>query len=190
MKGGGGIRGDGAMRRGGEMCGCRPGPGKWAALLAQLAMLGLAAAGAAAASKPLAASAAPPMPNAGAAPAPAVTAAPSTPGVPAALPSRRVPPPADEFFIVSSIDAGRGRIVLKRPTEVTLVMHVTGRTVYRDERGRPLRLTDLRAGDTAYISYARDAAGEATASLVRLGPMTVQELERRYLRGGVPAAGH
>jgi hypothetical protein len=98
--------------------------------------------------------------------------------------------PADEFFVVSSIDAGRGRIVLKRPTEVTLVMHVTGRTAYRDERGRPLRLADLRAGDTAYISYARDAAGEATASLVRLGPMTLQELERRYPRGGAPAPGH
>jgi hypothetical protein len=93
-------------------------------------------------------------------------------------------PTADEFFIVSSIDAGRGRIVLKRPTEVTLVMHVTVRTLYRDERGKALRLADLRAGDTAYISYGRDVAGEATATLVRLGPMTVQELRRRYLVGG------
>ena len=150
-------------------------------------LLALAAAGVAAASKPLAASVAPPMAAAAMAPAPVVSAVPAT-GVAAAPPARRAPAAADEFFVVSSVDAARGRIVLKRPTEVTLVMHVTGRTAYRAEGGRALRLTDLRAGDTAYISYVRDAAGEATASLVRLGPMTVQELQRRYLLGGIPGA--
>jgi hypothetical protein len=155
--------------------------------LVPVMLLALAAAGVAAASKPLAASVAPPMAAAAMAPAPVVTAVPAT-GV-AAAPARRAPAAADEFFVVSSVDAARGRIVLKRPTEVTLVMHVTGRTAYRDEGGRALRLTDLRAGDTAYINYVRDAAGEATASLVRLGPMTVQELQRRYLLGAIPGAG-
>jgi hypothetical protein len=90
----------------------------------------------------------------------------------------------EEFFIVSSLDAARGRIVLKRPTEVTLLMQVTARTAYRDEQGRPLRLADLRTGDTAYITY-RQETGAPTALLVRLGPMTVQELQRRYLRTGL-----
>ncbi len=87
----------------------------------------------------------------------------------------------EEFFIVSSLDAARGRIVLKRPTEVTLLMQVTARTAYRDERGKPLRLADLRTGDTAFITYRQDT-GAPTALLVRLGPMTVQELQRTYLK--------
>jgi hypothetical protein len=89
----------------------------------------------------------------------------------------------EEFFIVSSLDAARGRIVLKRPTEVTLLMQVTPQTAYRDEQGKPLRLADLRTGDTAYITYRQDT-GAPTALLVRLGPMTVQELQRRYLKPG------
>jgi len=88
----------------------------------------------------------------------------------------------DEFFIISSIDAPKHRIVLKRPTEVTLVMAVTDRTAYRDERGKALRLSDLRAGDTAYIMYGQTSAGELTALVVKLGPMTVEELQRRYLK--------
>lgn len=87
----------------------------------------------------------------------------------------------EEFFIVSSLDVAHGRIVLKRPTEVTLLMLVTARTVYHDEQGKPLRLTDLRTGDTAYITYRQSPGGAPTALLVRLGPMTVQELQRRYL---------
>jgi hypothetical protein len=87
----------------------------------------------------------------------------------------------EEFFIVSSLDAARGRIVLKRPTEVTLLMRVTAQTTYRDEQGKPLRLTDLRTGDTAFITYRQDT-GAPTALLVRLGPMTVQELQRTYLK--------
>jgi hypothetical protein len=89
-------------------------------------------------------------------------------------------PGGDEFFIISSIDVAHGKIVLKRPTDVTVPMRVDGRTVYRDEQGKPLRLADLRAGDTAWITSARDAAGELTARAVRLGPMTVEELQRRY----------
>ncbi|HSS50761.1 MAG TPA: hypothetical protein VLX28_17620 [Thermoanaerobaculia bacterium] len=79
------------------------------------------------------------------------------------------------------IDA-RGRIVLKRPTEVTVLMQVNGQTTYRDEQGKALRLADLRTGDTLYVTYRQDAAGGPTATLVRRGPMTVQELERRYLK--------
>jgi hypothetical protein len=87
----------------------------------------------------------------------------------------------EEFFILSSVDAARSRIVLKRPTEVTVPMQVNGQTTYRDEKGKSLRLADLRTGDTLYVTFRQDAAGEPTALRVRLGPMTVQEM-RRYLR--------
>lgn len=119
--------------------------------------------------------------------APPPGAAPARPAPPpGAAPGNAGPAAADEFFIISSIDAARGRIVLKRPTEVTLVMRVTERTAYRDERGRPLELKALRAGDTVYITAARDAAGGPVAILVRQGPMTVQELQRRYFAGAAP----
>ena len=120
------------------------------------------------------------------------SAAPSRPAAaPGAAPGNaRATPAADEFFIVSSIDAARGRIVLKRPTEVTLVMRVTERTAYRDEQNRPLELKALRAGDTVYITAARDAAGGPVAVLVRQGPMTVQELQRRYFSGATAPQQH
>lgn len=136
-----------------------------AALRAALAALALLAGGAGRlpAAAPVTAPAPPPASGSGAAPR-------------SHFPSR------EEFLIVSSIDAARRRIVLKRPTEVTLAMHVTDRTVYRDEAGRALRLADLRAGDTAYVTFAEPAAGDFEAVLVRLGPMTVEELQRRFLR--------
>jgi hypothetical protein len=89
----------------------------------------------------------------------------------------------EEFFILSSVDLARGRIVLKRPTEVTLLMQVTGQTAYRDEQGKTLRLADLRTGDTLYITFRQSPDGGPTALRVRLGPMTVQEM-RRYLKPG------
>jgi hypothetical protein len=100
------------------------------------------------------------------------------PALPAATAGDR-----EEFFVLSSVDAARGRIVLKRPTEVTVPMQVNGQTTYRDEKGRSLRLADLRTGDTLYVTFRQDAAGVPTALRVRLGPMTVQEM-RRYLKPG------
>jgi hypothetical protein len=88
----------------------------------------------------------------------------------------------EEFFIVSSIDIGKGRIVLKRPTEVTVVMRVTDRTTYTSMQGKRMRLSDVRAGDTAHIAFVPDSAGAPVALTVRLGPMTVKELERTYLK--------
>ncbi len=87
----------------------------------------------------------------------------------------------EEFFIVSSLDPAHGRIVLKRPTEVTVTMRVDAQTSYRDEQGKALGLANLRAGATVYIVYRQEADGGATARLVRLGPMTVQVLRDRYL---------
>ena len=90
----------------------------------------------------------------------------------------------DEFFIVSSIDAAHSRLILKRPTDVTVTVRVTAGTQIRDEHGQARKLADLRAGDTAWITSTRNPAGELTAVLVRLGPMTVEELQRRYLSAG------
>src|SRR5438874_13629251 len=36
--------------------------------------------------------------------------------------------PSDEFFIISSVDMARSRLVLKRPTEVTVLAMVSERT--------------------------------------------------------------
>lgn len=88
----------------------------------------------------------------------------------------------EEFFIVSSVDAGKSVMVLKRPTEVTLTMRVTNKTVCRNEQGKAIRFTDLRAGDTVFIASEPDASGRPVASRIRQGPMTVKELHQRYLR--------
>jgi len=92
------------------------------------------------------------------------------------------PGPSEEFFIVSSIDPGKGSMVLKRPTEVTLAMRITEKTRFRGGNGKPIRLSDLRAGDTVFIASENDASGQLVASSIREGPMTVPELHRRYLR--------
>ena len=93
------------------------------------------------------------------------------------------PSSSEEFFIVSSVDSGKSAMVLKRPTEVTLTMRVAEKNARcRDEQGKPIRFTDLRAGDTVFIASEPDSSGHPVASSVRRGPMTVEELHRRYLR--------
>jgi len=89
---------------------------------------------------------------------------------------------SEEFFIVSSVDAAKSTMVLKRPTEVTLTMRVTEKTLCRNEEGKPIRFTDLRAGDTIFIVSEKDSSGQLVASSIRQGPMTVKELHQRYLR--------
>src|SRR5262249_38517683 len=106
---------------------------------------------------------------AGAAPAPAGTEA--------------LPLP-DEFFIVSSIDLGKGSMILKRPTEVTLAMRLSEKTRCAGENGKPIPSSELKAGDTVFIASEPDASGHPVATRIRRGPMTVPELRRRYLRAG------
>ena len=87
----------------------------------------------------------------------------------------------DDFFIVSSVDVSQKRLVLKRPSEVTVLVRVTEKTTYRSEQNRPLQLGDLRAGDTVFIRLGTGTESDLAKS-VRRGPMTVEELHRRYLR--------
>ena len=93
------------------------------------------------------------------------------------------PAPAakEDFFIVSSVDAGKSTMVLKRPTEVTLTMRVTEKTRCRNEQGKPIHLSDLRAGDTLFIVSEKDPSGQLVASSLRQGVMTLPELRQRYL---------
>ena len=90
-------------------------------------------------------------------------------------------PSADEFFIVSSVDSDKGTIVVKRPTETTLTIRVTEKTRCLGLKGEAIRFTDLRAGDTVFIASIA-GSGPPVASTIRRGPMTVEELHRRYLR--------
>jgi len=86
-----------------------------------------------------------------------------------------------DFFIVSSIDLAKRQILLKRPTEVTELMRVDGETRYFEEGGKPIRLTDLRAGDTVFIT-SRPAGGQPAAVIIQKGLMTLDLLRSRYLK--------
>jgi hypothetical protein len=86
----------------------------------------------------------------------------------------------DDFFIVSSVDVAQKRLVLKRPSEVTVLVRVTEKTSYRSEQNRPLQLGDLRAGDTVFIRLGTGTESDLAKS-IRRGPMTTEELHRRYL---------
>jgi hypothetical protein len=87
----------------------------------------------------------------------------------------------EEFFIISSVDVAKKQIVLKRPTEVTELIAVNDKTVYRDEQNRAIDFKNLRAGDTVFVTASRGAEGIRIASRIRRGPMTPEELHRRYL---------
>jgi hypothetical protein len=88
---------------------------------------------------------------------------------------------AEKFFLVSSVDAKKRQIVLKAPTEVTELVSVTDKTTYRDDRGKVIEFSDLRAGDTIYVTFASGQGELPTVLRIRKGPMTLQELHRRYL---------
>jgi hypothetical protein len=98
-----------------------------------------------------------------------------------AQPKDSTPDNSGDFYLVSSVDLARRQILLKRPTEVTELMRVDGETRYFDERGKAIKLTDLRAGDTVYITSARNG-DQPVATAIRKGPMTLDVLHERYLK--------
>lgn len=87
----------------------------------------------------------------------------------------------EEFFIIASIDQSKSQLLLKRPTEVTSLAAVTAKTQYLDEKGKPIRLADLRAGDTVWAATTTGADGSMTVVRLRKGAMTVPELHQYYL---------
>jgi hypothetical protein len=86
----------------------------------------------------------------------------------------------EQFFIVASVDLQKSQLLLKYPTEVTLMMRVDGSTKFVDDSGQPLKLSDFRAGDTVWVS-SRSSRGEVTAVRIRKGRMDVADLHRYYL---------
>ena len=50
-------------------------------------------------------------------------------------------PTGEQFFIVASVDLQKSQLLLKRPTEVTLLVHVDDKTKYLDSAGKPAQLS-------------------------------------------------
>lgn len=88
----------------------------------------------------------------------------------------------DEFFIVSEVHLKKHHLVLELPSQITMVMQVTPKTVFTNEHGQRLPLTKIRAGDTVFINYLKGPKGP-TALLIHEGPMTVHLLHKRYWNG-------
>ena len=86
----------------------------------------------------------------------------------------------EQFFIVASIDQQRSQILLKHPTEVTQLMELTTSTKYLDESGKPLHVSDFRAGDTVWVTSS-GASAQPSVVRIRKGEMTVADLHRYYL---------
>ncbi len=84
------------------------------------------------------------------------------------------------FFIIGSVDQAQQQMLLKWPTEVTLLLKVTPETKFTSESGKPLKFGDFRAGDTVWVSY-KGTGADATALHVRAGVMTVAALHQYYL---------
>src|SRR5277367_2836158 len=86
----------------------------------------------------------------------------------------------ESFFIVGSVDQQKSQFLLKRPTEVTLLVTVNANTKYLDDSGQPLKATDFRTGDTVWITSSGNP-DNPTAVRIRKGEMTVADLHRYYL---------
>ena len=86
----------------------------------------------------------------------------------------------EEFFIIASIDQSKSQVLLKRASEVTTLAQVTPKTQYFDEKGKAIRLSDLRAGDTVW-AVTTGSEDKMTVTRLRKGPMTVSELHQYYL---------
>jgi len=104
----------------------------------------------------------------------------------AASAQQKTSSPGDEFFVVSSVDRTHNALVLLRPTQIASVFQVSDKTQYSDENGKPLKLADLRAGDTLYVTSEKKSDGTVVVDRARKGIMTVDELRRRY-SPGLPA---
>ncbi len=86
----------------------------------------------------------------------------------------------EQFFIVASLDLQKSQLLLKYPTEVTLLAKATDQATFLDDSGKAMKLSDLRAGDTVWVTLS--GSGDSTAvSKVRKGQMTVAELHHSYL---------
>lgn len=86
----------------------------------------------------------------------------------------------EQFYIIASVDQPKSQILVKRPTEVTLLIHVTPKTRILNDQGKPVAMSLLRAGDTIW-ALTSGSGSELTAIRIREGEMTVADLHRYYL---------
>jgi hypothetical protein len=86
----------------------------------------------------------------------------------------------EHFFIIGSVDQAQQQLLLKWPTEVTLLLKVTPDSKFLNEAGKPLHFADFRAGDTVWVVYS-GAGADATAVRVRAGVLTVADLHKYFL---------
>ena len=89
---------------------------------------------------------------------------------------------SDEFFVISSIDKAHSALVLLRPTQITATIGVNDKTKYVDENGKSIKMTDLRTGDTIFVTYSTQN-NALVGTTVRKGMMTTAEMRKRYLPG-------
>ncbi len=94
-------------------------------------------------------------------------------------PTRKI---RDEFFIISEVHLKEHNLVLELPTQITMLMRVTSKTIFINGNGHRQPLNKIRAGDTVYINYLKAPRGPL-ALKIREGPMTVQILRKRYWNG-------
>lgn len=106
----------------------------------------------------------------------------TTPPIPAASPSKDVVKNAagEQFFIVASIDRQNLQLLLKRPTEVTVLVKLSQNTKYSNDSGKSTTLATFRAGDTVWAKLSGNGP-EPTVVEIRQGEMTIADLHRYYL---------
>jgi hypothetical protein len=116
---------------------------------------------------------------------------PGATGAPAAAPAppaatngkpvvEKTPTSGEQFYLVASLDLQKSQLLLKHPTEVTQLVAISDKTKIQDVTGASLMLSDLRAGDTVWVSTSGSGATIAATS-IRKGQMTVADLHRFYL---------
>ena len=88
----------------------------------------------------------------------------------------------DEFFVISSVDKTHNTLILLLPTEITATIGVNDKTKFVDENGKPIKVADLRTGDTIFVTYSTQN-NALMATSVRKGMMTTAEMRKRYLPG-------
>jgi len=89
----------------------------------------------------------------------------------------------DEFFVISSIDKAHNTLILLRPTQITATLAVTPKTQFFDDKGKAVKFTDFRTGDTIFVTYSSQSDKGLAAEHVRKGMMTMAEMRKRYLPG-------
>jgi len=97
-------------------------------------------------------------------------------------PAKDVQQAGEQFFIISSVNMSKNQLVLKHPTEVTELMLVNHETTCLNEKGKSFECQNLRAGDTVFVT-SRPSGKDAPRSAVRIrmGPMTIEEIHRKYV---------